>query len=218
MNIDPAHIIDSIDQYVFCKNTKGVYLYGNKSFSLISGVDSNDTIIGKTDYDLIWKNQADTIKEKEEKILKGGSILRKKEIQTRREGISQIIISRKPYRSHNDEKILGIVGNFFDVNEHLVLETKGDFDKKKNRLHLGFTPESLSASEIRVCFYLIQGFPANRISQKIGTKVSTVRYHINNIKEKMQCNANEIAEILMKKGIAWKILTLQHNMSNADEF
>jgi len=33
----------------------------------------------------------------------------------------------------------------------------------------------------------------------------------------MQCNANEITEILMQTGIAWKILTLQHNMGNTDE-
>lgn len=218
MKIDPSQIIDSIDQYIFCKDAKGIYIYANPSFSSIAGIDHNDTIVGKTDYDLIWKEQADIIKEKDRKVLQGESILRRKEIQTRKNGHSQIIISRQPYTLNGTENILGVIGNFFDVNEHLVLETKGEFDETKKRLHLGFTPESLSASEIRICFYLIQGFPPTRIAKKINITIGTVRYHINNIKEKMQCNAKEVSEILMKEGIAWKILTLQHNMSDENEF
>lgn len=210
MTIDALKILDAMDQYVFYKDREGVYLYANEPFSRIAGVASPADIVGKRDCDLVWKQQAEHYEATDKAILAGKPCYRSEEIQDRANGSTRIIITRLPFRSECGNHI-GILGNFFDCDNRLFLETTGSFDESKNRLHLEFVPEWLSVTEVRVCFYVIHGFSAQRIAEKTGTSVSTVRFHIENIKNKMQCdNKNEIAEVAMKTGIAWKIFTLQH--------
>ncbi len=199
-----------MDQYVFCKNRDGLYTYVNEPFASISGCADRDDVIGKSDRDLIWREQADIHEITDQAILNGEPVIRQDIIQTRAEGSSKILLTKKPLLSERGE-IIGIIGNFFDCKNRLLLETKGDFDLKKRRLHLGFVPEWLSCAEVNICFYIIQGFSASKISDKSGISISTVRYHIENIKNKMQCQSKgEIVEVAMKTGIAWTIINQQH--------
>jgi len=210
MNIDIRRILDAIDQYVFCKDLHGTYIYANEPFAQIAGAGSAEKIIGKTDYDLVWKNQGDFYRASDLEVLSGKPIIREEHIQSRVNGSTRIMITKVPFYSDTGE-IIGVLGNFFDCKNSLILEAKGVFDEEKHRLYLEFVPEWLSSAETRVCFYLIHGFQAQKIADKTGTSVSTVRFHIENIKNKMQCsNKSEIPEVAMRTGIAWKIMSLQH--------
>lgn len=211
MKIDHAAILNSINQYVYVKDKNGVYLYGNDSFAKISALDAKQ-IVGKTDSDLIWGAQAEYCRADDKRVLNGNSLINVERYQLHEHGLTKILLNLMPYHSANGD-LIGVLGHFFDFNQHLMLETKGVFDK--NRLYLEFVPEWLSSTEIRVCFYLLHGFSAARISEKTGTTISTVRFHINNIKNKMQCkNKNEITEVAMRTGIAWKIFSLQHQIDD----
>lgn len=210
MNIDSLRVLDSIDQYVFCKDTSSTYIFVNEPFARISGCGSKDEVIGKTDRDLVWRRQADFYELSDREVLSGKSLVRDDQVQIRMHGSSRIVLTKKPLLSENGD-IIGIVGNFFDSDNSLILETSGDFDEEKGRLYLGFNAEWLSFSEVRICFYLIHGFSAPKIAEKSGISISGVRYHIENIKNKMQCSTKgEIPSVAMKTGIAWKILSLQH--------
>lgn len=203
-------ILDSIDQYVYLKDKDSVYVYANEPFAKIAGFESRNDIIGKTDHDLIWKEQAKLIQKNDKGVLSGTPSIRSEETQTRKDGSKRIIITKIPYRSNN--AIVGVLGNFFDCGDHLILETSGEFDQVKRRLYLKFVPEWLSATEVNVCFYLFHGFSAAQIAEKTGTSTNTVRFHIENIKTKMQCSSkNQITEKAMTTGIAWKIFTLFHS-------
>lgn len=210
MKIDAMKILDSIDQYIFCKNIAGEYVYVNLPFARVAGFTLPEEVLGKTDRDLIWRQQADFYEESDRDVLNGNSVIREEQVQVRSDGSARIMMTKTPFLSE-DGQIIGVVGNFFDCQNSLILEAKGEFDEQKKRLYLGFVPEWLSFSEVRICFYLIQGFSAPKISEKSGISVSTVRYHIENIKNKMQCgNKSEIPEVAMRTGIAWKIMSLQH--------
>jgi PAS domain S-box-containing protein len=210
MDIDLIRVLDSVDQYIFCKNKMGVYTYVNEPFVGISGFRSREDVVGKTDREMAWKKQADHYESSDLDVLNGKSIIRQEQVQLREDGTARIMMTKKPYIS-NDGNVIGIVGSFFDCQDHLILEAKGDFCEEKKRLYLEFVPEWLSYAEIRICFYLIQGFSAPKIADKSGIAVSTVRYHIENIKNKLQCNnKSEIPEVAMRTGIAWKIMSLQH--------
>lgn len=216
MNINAMKMLDAIDQYVFLKNTDSVYVYANEPFARIAGLESREAIVGKTDYDLTWKEQAKTLQIRDREILAGKSHIRVEETQTRMNGSSRILVTKTPYRP--EKKIIGILGNFFDCDDHLILETKGVFDETTRRLYLEFVPEWLSASEVHVCFYIFHGFSADRIAEKMGKSTSTIRYHIENIKTKMQCNnKGQITEVAMETGIAWKIFTLYHSDGHNQE-
>ncbi len=211
MKVDHAAILNAINQYVYVKDINGFYVYGNDSFAKISGLDSKQ-IVGKTDFDLAWSTQANDCRDDDNNVLSGNHLINVERYQTHETGMTKILLNLVPYHSTSGE-VVGVLGHFFDCNQHLILETTGIFDK--NRLYLEFVPEWLSTAEIRVCFYLIHGFSAARISEKTGTTTSTVRYHIDNIKNKMQCkNKNDITEVAMRTGIAWKIFSLQHQLDD----
>jgi PAS domain S-box-containing protein len=203
-------VLDRIDQFVFLKDTRGIYRYANEPFAKIAGLHSPADVVGKSDYDLSWCIDADLWSLGDSEVLAGKAIVRAEETYRNAGGDLKIIITRAPYRK-DDGEIIGVLGNFRDCTGQLILETSGTFDEDKHRLHLEFVPEWLSAAEVRICFYLIHGFSAPRISEKTGTSVSTVRFHIDNIKNKMHCkNKSEIVDITMRTGIAWKIFSLQH--------
>lgn len=214
MNIDALKILDRIDQYVFLKDREGIYRYANQPFAMIAGMNAAEAIIGKTDRELAWRVDAERWFVTDAQVLAGQSILRMEESYRCAEGDIKFLITKIPYRNEQGE-IVGILGNFLDCTDRLMLKIKGKFDEEKLRLHLEHVPDWLSAAEVRVCFYLIHGFSTRRIGEKIGTTESTVRFHIDNIKNKMQCTTkSEIVETAMRTGIAWKIMSLQH----ADDF
>jgi PAS domain S-box-containing protein len=211
MNVDMMSILNGIDQYVFCKNLKGEYIYSNKQFDRIAGLNDGDIIIGKTDFDLIWRDQAQAYRLNDSEILAGSEIIRKEYTQKRGDGFVRTIVTKVPFRSDSGETI-GILGNYFDCEGILVLETKGEFDKSKGRLYFSHAPGWLSTPEIEVCFYLIRGYQTQKISSVLGKSTSTVRYHIDNIKNKLQCaHKSEITEVAINTGLAWKILSLELN-------
>lgn len=211
MNADAIAILDRIDQYVYLKDRSGIYRYANEPFAAMAGLLSPDHIVGKSDTDLNWDVDIGCWGATDSDVLEGKSIVRATENYRHRDGDWRtVIITKVPYRA-TDGEIVGILGNFSDCTGQLILETRGTFDGDKHRLYLEFVPEWLSAAEVRVCFYMIHGFSAPRIAEKIGSSVSTIRFHIDNIKNKMQCrNKSEIVEVAMRTGIAWKIFSLYH--------
>lgn len=210
MKIDPYKILNTIDQYVFSKDQNGRYTYVNDQFAQIAGVSSANDVLGKTDHELIWCDQADLYHAADKEVLLGKSFYKQEQIQHRGTKSVRIMITRVPLYSEV-KTVVGIVGCFFDCHNKLLLEATGEYDYDKKRLYLEFVPEWLSLQEVRVCFYLLHGFTGNKIATKVGTTESTVRFHIENIKNKMQCkNKSEIPEKCMKTGIAWQIFSLQH--------
>ncbi len=50
-------VMDNIPQFIFWKDRNSVYLGCNQNFSEIAGIKNPDEIKGKTDYDLVWKEE-----------------------------------------------------------------------------------------------------------------------------------------------------------------
>lgn len=211
MNLDESKILDSLNQRVYVKNLNGIYVYVNHAFAELVGLDPTN-VIGKSDYDMPWSSDAETFLADEKMVLNGGKLINVERYQKRRGFITKIMLSLTPYQS-SDGSVCGVVGSFFDGGNHLIVETAGVYENKK--LHLGFVNEALSSAEIRVCFYLLHNFTADRIAEKIGLSLGTVRFHTENIKNKMRCKTkNEITEVAMRTGIAWKIFSLQHQIED----
>lgn len=50
-------VMDNIPQFIFWKDRNFVYLGCNRNFAQVSGFDNPEEIVGKTDYDLPWKQE-----------------------------------------------------------------------------------------------------------------------------------------------------------------
>ncbi len=65
-------IIDTMSQRVYIKDYNFKYVGCNKLFARDAGVKNESEIIGKTDFDLIWKNYAQEYRNEDESVIKTG--------------------------------------------------------------------------------------------------------------------------------------------------
>jgi len=65
-------ILDTIPLSIYWKDKNSNYIGCNKTFSDFAGLDNPDLIIGKTDFDLPWKQQADKFRTDDRKVISSG--------------------------------------------------------------------------------------------------------------------------------------------------
>jgi PAS domain S-box-containing protein len=117
-------VMNTIPEYVFWKDLDSVYLGCNDNFALVSGVETPDNIVGKTDFDLAWL-------EVESKLYRA---LDKEVIKTDRPQMNIISpqlqadgreawIEINVVPLHDDEdKVIGILGTYQDITEKRMAE------------------------------------------------------------------------------------------------
>ena len=116
-------IINTIPVRVFWKDTNLVYLGCNKIFANDAGFNDPKKIIGKDDFQLGWKDQAELYRNDDLIILESGiSRFLIEEPQTTPEGKTITLLTSKiPLRGFNGE-ILGILGTYIDITERKKAE------------------------------------------------------------------------------------------------
>ncbi len=115
-------IINTIPVRVFWKDRNLNYLGCNKIFAQDAGLTDPKEIIGKDDFQMVWKEQAELYRSDDLDVLTSGAPkLLIEETQTSTEGKQlSLLTSKIPLRSSNDE-IIGILGTYLDITEKKVL-------------------------------------------------------------------------------------------------
>ncbi len=115
-------IISSVPGSIYWKDKKGRYLGCNPFGLLMLGLRDENELIGKTDYDLFSKKEADLFRENDLKIMNLDRAIQIEESVVKPDGGKLIQLSYKcPLRDYNG-KIFGIVGNTLDITEKKELE------------------------------------------------------------------------------------------------
>ena len=111
-------VLDSIPVRVFWKNRDLIYLGCNRRFAADAGLDSKDQIIGKDDFAMAWKEQAELYRTDDRKVIdEGKEKIGFEEPQTTPDGEKLILRTSKiPLRDANGN-ILGILGCYEDITE-----------------------------------------------------------------------------------------------------
>jgi signal transduction histidine kinase len=136
-------IIEAFNGSLYCKDINGVYLGCNRCAANKAGLKNPSEIIGKTDYDLFGKAEADVYRKNDLVVIQEGKELAVEEIITLPNGEKRVHLSvKRPLYSKNEPKIIiGIIGNTIDItaekeaqqfkleNEHqqIVLQEKEKF-------------------------------------------------------------------------------------------
>ena len=116
-------ILDNIPQCVFWKDIDSRYVGWNKSFLEDAGLKEGESILGKSDFDLAWKEQAEAYQKDDREVIRSGvpyfnveaSRLEKDgTVRWRRR-------SKIPLRDH-EGKVIGILGVFEDITDHKKTE------------------------------------------------------------------------------------------------
>jgi len=128
-------IIDTAPTRIFWKDKEGVYLGCNAAFLHDARLEKESDIIGKTDYDMVWKENAELFREDDRCVRESGiPKLNYEEEQPQENGKTLILSTSKVPLQDVSGNIIGILGLYQDITqEH---ETREKLKEKERLLHV----------------------------------------------------------------------------------
>ena len=140
------NIIANLPGHVYWKDIQGTFLGCNDLQANSAGFSSRKEMLGKTDYDMPWKEQADALRAADLDVMETESIQTTEEISLLADGTEAIFLSKK-VPLYEKGKISGILGISFDITDQK--KTEQELHETKNKLD-GMTLVSASiAHELR---------------------------------------------------------------------
>ena len=111
-------VLDATPVRLFWKDKESTYLGCNQLFAEDAGLSSPDEIIGKTDYDLVWREQAEVYRSYDREVISSGKPkLNYEELQTHIEGSEIVLRTSKIPLTEPDGSILGMLGVYEDITD-----------------------------------------------------------------------------------------------------
>lgn len=109
-------VIDNLPQAIFWKDRESRFLGGNQQFLVDAGLASVEEIIGKTDFDMPWKDQAAAYQADDREVMAHGPKRNIEEPLTRGDGSTIWLRTDKIPLLRNGE-IIGVLGMCEDITE-----------------------------------------------------------------------------------------------------
>jgi DNA-binding CsgD family transcriptional regulator len=213
-------VLTDLSLYIFAKDKNLKYLFCNENLAQAAGLDSPSQIIGKTDYNIFWKQHADFYQRGDTQAINGNTRLNIPEIQTQPKGIANILVTKTRLMDDN-EHCIGVIGSYVDITGYLLIKKAGKFDLDKQRFYLGksFSNEYLTPRELDVFRYILYGYTLRKIASLMNISLPTTRWYVRSLKLKLQCHSKgEIMSTAIQHGLTyileeyklWKSMSPSH--------
>ena len=125
-------IIDTAPTRIFWKDKEGVYLGCNAAFLQDAKLEKESDIIGKTDYDMVWKADAKRFQADDKSVQDSGvPKLNYEEVQPQENGKTLMLSTSKVPLCDRAGNVIGILGVYQDITQEYEIKTKL---KEKERL------------------------------------------------------------------------------------
>jgi PAS domain S-box-containing protein len=159
-------LIDAVADPIFVKNNQHQWIYGNKAFSKILNMDLKD-YLGKSDYDIFPKEQADIFWAKDRETLDKMIMIENEEFIMMKDEVRTIVTKKTPVSGLEGGTVL--IGVIRDITE----------SKRQNEIIANLYQLIESSSDL-YCFCDLKGKPSfiNRHGIKMG--FSTNLAHFSN--------------------------------------
>lgn len=109
-------VIDNLPQAVFWKDRESRFLGVNRRFLTDAGLTSIDEVIGKTDFDMPWKDQAAAYRADDRAVIEQGPKINIEEPLTRSDGsIIWLRTSKMPLQREGE--VIGVLGIYEDITD-----------------------------------------------------------------------------------------------------
>lgn len=116
-------VLDTIPVRIFWKDRESVYLGCNQLFARDSGLNDPSELIGKTDYDMGWREQAELYRSDDAQVINSGEAkLNYEEPQTTPDGKRIWLRTSKVPLRDIDGRIIGVLGTYEDITERKKTE------------------------------------------------------------------------------------------------
>ncbi|MEW6527953.1 MAG: PAS domain S-box protein [Spirochaetota bacterium] len=119
------HVLDTIPVRVFWKDRELRYLGCNRQFAVDAGFSDPAQLIGKTDYEMGWRQQAELYRKDDKEVIETGTPkIGYEEPQTTPEGETiWLRTSKVPLRNQNGE-VIGVLGTYEDITSSKQAQQK----------------------------------------------------------------------------------------------
>ena len=139
------NIFDHIPQRVFWKDPELNYLGCNQTFAYDSGVMDPAEIVGKTDFDLSWKDLAELYRSEDRKVLKTGEPkLNFEEKVIRPDGSVFWVLTNKVPLLNPDGTFFGILGTYQDITDRKQAEDQIRMNEKRLKSIVSITQSGMN--------------------------------------------------------------------------
>ena len=117
------HIVNAVPVRVFWKDRQLRYLGCNAAFARDAGCPDASGIVGRSDFDLVWRAQAESYRQYDLQVIESGSpALLVEEPQTTPAGDTITLLTSKiPLRNEAGE-IIGVLGTYMDITARKRVE------------------------------------------------------------------------------------------------
>ncbi|WP_254596080.1 response regulator [Legionella micdadei] len=115
-------IINTLPGAIYWKDTEGHYMGCNQFVAQMAGFERPEHIIGKTDFDLCWKEFAQEWRDLDLEVMRENKTYKREETAKLANGsiITELTIKSPLYNEKNE--IVGIIGTSMDITEQKILE------------------------------------------------------------------------------------------------
>ena len=122
-------VLDNIPQLVFWKDRGSVYQGCNTNFAIAAGVGTPSAIVGKTDFDLPWREtEAEKYRRDDHDVMDTGrSKLRFSETQSMADGKLAYVETSKIPLQDAEGTVVGVLGTYEDVTERRAAEMRIEY-------------------------------------------------------------------------------------------
>lgn len=160
-------IIERVPIRVFWKDRESRYLGCNTLFARDAGLERPEQLLGKTDHDMSWKNQAELYRVDDRQVIASGvPRLNYEEPQSTPDGkMIWLRTSKVPLRDPADGAVLGVLGIYEDITAHKLNEDGLRIAAATFHSHEAILITDASANIIRVnqAFQDITGYSAEEV-------------------------------------------------------
>lgn len=117
-------IIALMPGHVYWKDREGVYLGCNDLQAKSVGLSSRHDMIGKTDYDFSWAEQAEFLRNIDQQVMTSGIAQTIEEPAVLADGSQAVFLSKKVPLYSSNQEIVGVVGISFNITEQKIIEQR----------------------------------------------------------------------------------------------
>ena len=134
-------VLDSIPARVFWKDINSVYLGCNKLFAKDASIQSAQQIVGKTDFDMVWREQAERYRADDQAVMHSGlPKLQYEETLTQPDKATRWLETSKIPLTDLNGNIIGILGTYTDISERKQAIEDKRRSEQRLKLHFQHTP------------------------------------------------------------------------------
>ncbi len=126
-------VVENVPMRIFWKDRDFRYLGCNSLFANDAGYPNPDDLIGKDDFEMTWRDQAQLYRDSDNSVMTSGPKLAYEEPQTTPDGNTiWLRTSKVPLRDDRDE-VIGVLGIYDDITEHKYLQEQIRQEEAKYR-------------------------------------------------------------------------------------